>query len=183
MGWMGVVLGWQPLHHTTPTLLLSLHTVANYSRFCRLLIIRNFPAFICQHVGSHRSRSLFSQWYEIQVQEGRPFILRRDKILSDMNMDIPECQFEHYVFEMMPQENKVWFEIQKSFVNVSTLTGKKQVRKAIVNTSRQIFEYFEGGKHCCNSSDFHTKKLNSKKVFEMKKTQKQLRIMFRKPIA
>ena len=42
-----------------------------------------------------------------------------------MNMDIPECQFEHYVFEMMPQENKVWFEISKSFVNVSTLTGKK----------------------------------------------------------
>ena len=100
-----------------------------------------------------------------------------------MNMDIPECQFEHYVFEMMPQENKVWFEISKSFVNVSTLTGKKQVRKAIVNTSRQIFEYFEGGKHCCNSFNFHTKKLNSRKVFEMKKKQKQLRIMFRKPIA
>ena len=42
-----------------------------------------------------------------------------------MNIDIPECQFEHYVFEMMPQENKFWFEILKSFVNVSTLTGKK----------------------------------------------------------
>ena len=99
-----------------------------------------------------------------------------------MNMDIPECQFEHYVFEMMPQENKVCFEISKSYVNVSTLTGKKQVRKAIVNSSGQIFEYFEEGNIAVTALTF-IPKTKFEKGFRDEKKQKQLRIMFRKPIA